>query len=453
VEYPSSVCALPYKCEVGTGCPDGAASCNSEDDCAKCGMGEASLGTEPCARCDEQGKVANSDQSVCQACTAGGKPNEQRSRCTDCTGNTASPYGISCDPCPGGSATNAGHTNCDDLSAKDNNGEAIVQITSAATAAQVLEGSSLLPQVTMEIQADPAVLVEGSVEQMQFLQDLAAEMAAALGIDISDVEIIGVRPTVDGGDHRLHGIVPPGMGRRRLRRRLETAAIEFDFVIRSADPAAAMAQLESQLADETSLLRTSDNLGTVDPEGTLAFTFTCAAGFHRPAGAADCKRCGGNNEYPDPDDNTRCLVCQDPMTVKDDGSGCRCADAHYDARAELLVCYEVGESWLATDFKAAPAKDAAEPQCLPCSDCLTCKDGSAKVAKGYMVSEADKAVAAGSTSTCGRAPSCSLISAWRMQSAEPALVRAQWPIWTSRGLRVPPRGVHRNSGVQRDAAG
>jgi hypothetical protein len=203
-------------------------------------------------------------------------------------------------------------------------------------------------------------------------------------------------------------------------------------------------------------LRTSDNLGTVDPEGTLAFTFTCAAGFHRPAGAADCKRCGGNNEYPDPDDNTRCLVCQDPMTVKDDGSGCRCADAHYDARAELLVCYEVGESWSAADFDGAPAKDAAEPQCLPCGDCLTCKDGLAKVAKGYMVSEADKAVAAGSTSTCGcvaRAAS-SLSPRLHLPHAfgQTNPMREQRPGWTPRCLRMPPRGVHRNPSLQRHTA-
>ena len=278
--------------------------------------------------------MANSDQLVCEACPPGKEPNEQRSACIDCTGNTFSPYGISCDPCPGGSATNADYSKCDDISAKDANGELIVQITSAATATQILEGSpGQLPQVTMGIEADPVVLVEGSLEQTQLpryfktLQQKWPQPSAS--IYLSDVEITGVRrPTVDGGD----------------KRRLATVAIEFDFVIRSADPAAAMAQLESQLADETSLLRTSDNLGTVDPEGTLAFTFTCAAGFHRPAGAADCKRCGGSNEYPDPDDNTRCLVCQDPMTVKDDGSGCRCADAHYDARAELLVCYEIGES-------------------------------------------------------------------------------------------------------------
>ena len=347
-------------------CDAGRFRAHAGTSCDACPIGRFSGGGgAPCTDCLAPAVIVNQTinnveypSSVCTLCSVGQQPNAARTECADCTGNTASPYGISCDPCPGGSATNAGHTGCDDLSAKDNNGEAIVQITSAATAAQVLEGTSLLPQVTMEIQADPAVLVEGSVEQMQFFQDLAAEMAAALGIDISDVEITGVRPTVDGGD----------------RRRLETAAIEFDFVIRSADPASAMAQLESQLADETSLLRTSDNLGTVDPEGTLAFTFTCAAGFHRPAGAADCKRCGGSNEYPDPDDNTRCLVCQDPMTVKDDGSSCRCADAHYDARAELLVCYEVGESWLATDFEGAPAKDAAEPQCLPCGDCLACKD-------------------------------------------------------------------------------
>jgi hypothetical protein len=308
----------------------------------------------------------------------------------NCTGNTYSTVGV-CERCLKGSAANAGNSGCDDLAAKGADGEAKVQITSAATAAQIVEGTKLLPQITMKIEADPAVLVEGSDAQAQLFQDLAAEMAAALGIDISDVEITGVRnSTVDGGD----------------RRRLETAAIEFDFVIRSTNPAAALAQLESQIADETSQLRNSKILGNVDPSGTLAFAFICGVGLYRPGGATDCKRCDSDNEYPDPDDNARCLECQDLMTVKDDGSGCRCADEFYDARAELLVCYEIGKSWLASDFENQHAKNAQDPQCLSCGDCLKCRDGAAKVAPGFMVSEADKAAVAGSTSTCGNLASC-----------------------------------------------
>jgi hypothetical protein len=93
VEYPSSVCALPYTCAPGTGCPYDQASCSSQDDCAACGTGMASLGILPCVLCDELGKVATADQSVCEGCQAGRQPNTARSACVDCTGNTFSQVG------------------------------------------------------------------------------------------------------------------------------------------------------------------------------------------------------------------------------------------------------------------------------------------------------------------------------------------------------------------------
>jgi hypothetical protein len=89
------------------------------------------------------------------------------------------------------------------------------------------------------------------------------------------------------------------------------------------------------------------------------------------------------------------------MVVDVEGTGCVCTDGYYDARAGLLICYEVGEDWSASDFSDPPSSDASVPQCLECGDCLKCKHGSAKVEKGFMVSEANKAIVAGPAIMCG----------------------------------------------------
>ena len=145
-------CTPPYQCTAGSSCPDGV-DCSEQNDCEACAAGRASLGILPCVLCDEQGKVANVDQSVCVSCQPGSQPNALRASCEDCAGNTFSPYGIVCDDCLGGSAVNEGHTGCDDLSGPG------VSISDPATAAEILGDSNVLPQTTMEVQADAATLV------------------------------------------------------------------------------------------------------------------------------------------------------------------------------------------------------------------------------------------------------------------------------------------------------
>ena len=133
------------------------------------------------------------------------------------------------------------------------------------------------------------------------------------------------------------------------------------------------------------------------------------------------------------------------------GTGCICADGHYDAAAGLLVCYDSGADWSTSDFRVHDL-NAPVPQCLPCGDCLKCKSGSATVAKGFMVSEAGKSIVPRSTSACGcSAPSTSLVLVY------PSIVlrvlgAGQWPGRTPGGVRVPARGVRRKPGLQRDTA-
>jgi hypothetical protein len=96
--YPRSVCALPYNCGAGAACPEGVVC--AQDNCVACAPGWASLGTEACLSCNEQGQVAKSDQSVCESCSPGKQPNNERTACEFCAGRSESAFGIVCLDCP-----------------------------------------------------------------------------------------------------------------------------------------------------------------------------------------------------------------------------------------------------------------------------------------------------------------------------------------------------------------
>ena len=68
------------------------------EDCDECltthNMSYVSLGNEQCYPCDDQGKTANADKSMCIACQAGQQPTANRTGCEDCTGNEYSTFGI-----------------------------------------------------------------------------------------------------------------------------------------------------------------------------------------------------------------------------------------------------------------------------------------------------------------------------------------------------------------------
>jgi hypothetical protein len=325
--------------------------------------------------------------------------------CVPCdAGRFRAPFETSCGVCPIGRFSGGGGAQCADclapavVTGQTINGEeypasacqyfsANDAVDSTATAIQIVSNSNMFPKIGMQIMADVATGDKGSTEQTALFLALTVAISASLGLDISEVEITrAAHPS--------------------SRRRMQSTAIDIEFIIRSADSAAALAALEVQLTDENSQLRNADEF-EINEAMALSYAFICPTGLHRPDGATDCSRCPGNG-YPDPDDSTRCIECQTQMTVNAEGTACVCVNGYYDARAGLFVCYKVGEDWSALDFDDRPENGAKDPQCLKCGDCLICEDGSAKVVKGFMVSEADKATAAGSTSACVfRASVCS----------------------------------------------
>ena len=98
-------------------------------------------------------------------------------------------------------------------------------------------------------------MLEPGPEQEAFMDTLRLDLAVSLGVDISEVEISGVRAPSDGAGRRLQGEVVPSFARNTVAstarsprvvvaamvvpsqrpRQLQTGgvAVEFDFVINS----------------------------------------------------------------------------------------------------------------------------------------------------------------------------------------------------------------------------
>ena len=177
-------------------------------------------------------------------------------------------------------------------------------------------------------------------------------MAVALGINPDEIDISGARAA--GAD---------ASGRRRA----QATAVEFDFVINSADPAAALAELGAQLSDPSSALLSSPTTSAINP-AVLAVAFICPVGLHRPAGATDCLACGGTS-IVNPEDGTQCIECParmapDPKTAK---TSCVCADGFYNTSLSSIRCYEDGERF-------DPIMPTPTDVCMPCDglECVAC---------------------------------------------------------------------------------
>eukprot|EP01047_Picozoa_sp_COSAG01_P050684 COSAG01_NODE_5151_length_4451_cov_74.855699_1_plen_750_part_10 len=115
------MCVPPFRCPKGTSCMINGAwdpvQCKSKSQCTKCPVGAVSIGTAVCTACNDKNnlnKVANADQSACDACSAGEQPNSNRTQCVQCTGATYSQLGVSCLPCDiaGGNVVSKDHVTC-----------------------------------------------------------------------------------------------------------------------------------------------------------------------------------------------------------------------------------------------------------------------------------------------------------------------------------------------------
>ena len=341
-------------------CDPGTARIVNGSDCAACDAGKYAVGGAPeCLLCDA-GRVTSTvgaGATGCMACSAGEEPNVNQTACNVCpTGvNTFSKYGIECVNCPSGAAVIGDRTGCEDIGS--------ATLDSAALAADILDGSNVLPKATLTLlDVDETALLAGSPARSALLQSLVEEVAAALGIDAVEIEITRLAASSSG------------------RRRAQTTAMEVDVSILSANPGDTLLELEQQLQDENSPLLSMPT-STIDANVGMAITFACPIGLHRPAGAADCLPCSGT-AIPDTEDNTRCVECParmapDPAT----STTCVCDAGFYDATLSNVECYDLGGRFRADVVREVDA-------CVSCEqlDCVECKLGHTYVKQGYSVS-------------------------------------------------------------------
>jgi hypothetical protein len=229
---------------------------------------------------------------------------------------------------------------------------------------QILGSSNVQPAASLQLQVGQPWSTLSTRQQNELLTRLTAEMAVALGIDASEIDIAAPVET------------PTGEGRR-----LQTTSLALVVSVRSAEASTVLAELANQLNDPSSALMNSPTAGAIDGT-TLSVTFACPVGLHRPYGAPDCLSCSGTS-IPNPADNTQCLECParmapDPATQK---TSCVCAAGFYDSSQSTIKCYEEGQRF---DEDLPAVLDA----CTPCdgNDCIECELGSTTVKPGYGVS-------------------------------------------------------------------
>ena len=147
--------------------------------------------------------VANRTQ--CYPCLPGTSPNVEYTSCYGCTGPFFSPcgqgahqknsaahhfasshgpgwagcvesaavFGAGCNECEFPLVVNANHSTCE-LSDE--------AISDPSLVVAALQDSNVLPSTTIEIAADPAALVDGSVEQDAFIAALILDLSISLGV-------------------------------------------------------------------------------------------------------------------------------------------------------------------------------------------------------------------------------------------------------------------------------
>eukprot|EP01052_Picozoa_sp_SAG31_P017485 SAG31_NODE_1197_length_9441_cov_5.823592_2_plen_916_part_00 len=307
----------------------------------------------------------NTEQSVCETCEPGTEPNDARSVCLPCPGNSFSSFGIECQPCVTGTATSDDRTQCEQIV----QGEAL---TSPAVLDQILNGTEFLrPTTSLEFEVSDDVLVDGSEAQTAFFENAAAELATALGVDVSEISVLSIwQPSHDNG-----------------RRRVQTSTAQIQFEIAPAVSSHAMSELTSQLADPESPLRQSPTLQGVNPEVAPDFNVICPAGKYLPPGAADCESCPSGQRLMD----GQCQDCvaalgQEPNEIGDD---CQCMPNYYNTSvwgpgknlsSHLVIFASLERSCFsrftvfavacfAGDFTPLPS---SMPICSPCDELASC---------------------------------------------------------------------------------
>ena len=275
--------------------------------------------------------------SVCQACPPGTEPDGDRSACSNCGGNNASAYGVVCEKCASGKATNSPQrTQCNDISAMTSSSDGESGgggIQDKTVIFEVLSTSdNILPSVGLDMDIDEDLLASFDTDpdaEKAWLANFIAEMAASLGVDPSEIQISRDATTI-----------------RRRAQTTRSTSFTVTFASASGDPTAVLQDLETQLVDASSPLMTSSITQALNvPTEALSYSFACREGMVRGAGDSDCSTCDAG-KIPDSGQSI-CLACQTGSYAAPASTSCTdCIPGEYDHDAKpaspCIAC-EVGK--------------------------------------------------------------------------------------------------------------
>jgi hypothetical protein len=171
----------------------------------------------------------------------------------------------------------------------------------------------MLPVGTLVIVSDP--------EDID-MAVLAQEIALALAVDLENVEVALTTDTM--------------AGRRRIQSRTS-----FHFVIKG-DTKFALVELDVQLRNPMSPLRTSQLCAQIDHTTPAAYSFVCPYGTLKVEGTGACAKCSFPN-YLDTKITAQnpvatCKLCPDGQGTDEVGDKCVCLPLFYNNSRGIIQC-------------------------------------------------------------------------------------------------------------------
>jgi hypothetical protein len=232
---------------------------------------------------------------------------------------------------------------------------------------------SPLREITLDMEANVDEL--GDPPHTEYMQKIAADLAASLGLNASEVQLTSLTTA------------------RRRRQLQETTTISFSFVILAEDESAALANLDAQLSDPTSpLLNSTTVLGGQDPYEGIGVG--CPPGMVIDPIDEVCTACALGQQVRDGacvncptgyvGDGFQCLFCDagsEPSFRNRQRAGDPNDPTAFPAGTDCRLCSEIGPSY-ATDHYDRRLSTPALSYCFECpqgaqpnenrSDCIFC---------------------------------------------------------------------------------
>eukprot|EP01046_Picozoa_sp_COSAG06_P009822 COSAG06_NODE_520_length_14748_cov_4.841423_2_plen_4490_part_00 len=149
----------------------------------------------------------------------------------------------------------------------------------------------LLPELSLDIQASGAVMIEESKERLRFEKQLIVDVSTALDVKSSDVIFTSVGPAL----RRLSAL------RRQLQSGFPMVLLSVSFTVKSEEPTELFRALNEQLALPNSILRTSNVTGGIAPGQKISASslrMVCPPKFvETELYSGACMACPAGTEY------------------------------------------------------------------------------------------------------------------------------------------------------------